>query len=145
MTVNTGVSGWPIYLLQEIRKVYCPREASANTNIEGKGNSQAEKWAFFLDAIDYSGHVNKQWKLEIALHITNAIKQLKFAHNAPELNSFLKLCNIISRFVPYFARVATRLSRELHKDRPRKFGPLNNKENPKPWKLFKWNWTHYPY
>lgn len=55
---------------------------------------------------DFSGHVIRPRRLEIASHKTDAVKGLKPPRNITELKSLLALCSVFIVFLPTFARNA---------------------------------------
>lgn len=87
-----------------------------------------KKFTFFMDTIDYLGHVIRLKRLEIANHTAEAIHGLRPPTSLTELRSFLGLFNVSRRFVPKFARLAAPLNKRLRKDQPFTFGPLNREE-----------------
>lgn len=83
---------------------------------------------FFSETIDYLVHVIRPRRLEIASHLTDAIRELKEPKKLTELCSFLGFCNVCRRFVLNFARLAAPSNDKLRKDQPKTFGSLNEKE-----------------
>jgi RNase H-like domain found in reverse transcriptase len=73
------------------------------------------KCHFFLEAVDYLGHVIRPGKLAAAEKNTAALRNAPVHKTQTELCSFLGLCNVYRRFVPRFAAVAAPLTRLLGK------------------------------
>lgn len=65
-----------------------------------------EKCSFFTNTIDYLGLAIRPRRLEISFLATDAIEAAKRSTTLTKLRSFLGTCNVISRFVPNFARIA---------------------------------------
>lgn len=87
-----------------------------------------KKYRFVIKTIDYLGHAARTRCLETTSNSTNAIQGLRKLKTTTKLSSFLRLCNMSQKFVPYFARLAAPLNAKLRKDQPITFASLNKNE-----------------
>ncbi len=72
----------------------------------------------FKKSVNYLGHTIRQGKLEIAMKPTEALEGFQFPKTQTQVRSFLGLCNVYSRFVKRFAKVAAPLNDLLKKGCP---------------------------
>lgn len=89
--------------------------------------TQYEKCDFFIDTIDYLGHVFRPRCLQLMSHIMDTIHGLKLSISLTKLRPLLGLCNVFIRFVPNFARITFLLNQSLKKFQLNTFTPLNSK------------------
>lgn len=80
-------------------------------------------YLIFTKVNDYLKHVIRPRRSGIASYTTEAIRRLKEPTNITKL-SFMKLCNVLRRFVLTFARLAAPLNAKPRKHQPTLFGPL---------------------
>lgn len=78
-----------------------------------EGNSKLKKCLFFTKIIDHLRHFIRPRRLEIELHMMEAICGTQKTTNITDLRSFLDLCNVFRRFDPYFVRLAVTLNKKL--------------------------------
>lgn len=83
-----------------------------------------KKSSFLAETISYLGHVSRSGRIEIRTATTDAFGQLKNPTTQTEIRSFLGLCNIFRRFVPYLSKVAAPLNKKLCKDQLKSFPSL---------------------
>lgn len=70
---------------------------------------------FFTGKTDYFGHLIRKRRLEIAAHLIKTIK-IETTDERTKVHSFYVLCNILRRFVPNFAGIATPLNQKFKKN-----------------------------
>lgn len=112
-------SPW-IYIehVQRVLSLFGDAEATVNL----------EKCNFFTGTITFLRHTIQQLCLEIATHITDAIKGLKPPTNITALSSLFELRNFFRPFYSNFARIAAPLNQKLNKERPTHFGAFSANE-----------------
>lgn len=82
------------------------------------------KCAFFLNRIDYWGHIIRAGRLEVANHTAEANRKLKTPTIVNELRFLFGLCNVFQEIVINSERIASCLSRRLKKTEAKDFGPF---------------------
>jgi RNase H-like domain found in reverse transcriptase/Reverse transcriptase (RNA-dependent DNA polymerase) len=74
-----------------------------------------EKCHFCKNTVSYLGHVIRPGKLAVAEKNTLSLRTVQPPSTQSELRSFLGLCNLYRRFVPWFAKIASPLNALLRK------------------------------
>lgn len=89
-----------------------------------------KKRSFFINAIDYLGHVTRLGRLELPLRTTDAIRGFKPETSLAKLGSVLGLCNVFKGFLSNFVQVASPLSHLLQNFQPNTFALPHSEEHP---------------
>lgn len=84
---------------------------------------------FFMETINYFGHVKRPGREETALRTIYGICGLQEHTNLLRIRNFfdLKLCIVFRRFVSNFRQTAP-LDKKLRENHPKTFGFMNDKE-----------------
>ena len=80
-----------------------------------------KKCKFFIDEVEYLGHIIRPGRLEVDTVNTASLRDAKPPTTRTELRSFLGLCNVYRRFIRDFTHLAHPLNRLLKKGSPDKF------------------------
>lgn len=84
---------------------------------------------FFIEGIDYPGHVTVHGHMELAEQTTDAVENLEHANTQTERRLFLGPCIVLRRFVPTSAGLTTPFNMELRKRQSKQFGLLDEMES----------------
>lgn len=71
--------------------------------------------SFFTAYLDFLNHVTRSSCLEVALHTTDSIKELKAPRNVTKLKTFLNLRSVFKQFKPNVARLSSLLNYKVEK------------------------------
>jgi RNase H-like domain found in reverse transcriptase len=85
---------------------------------------ELKKCHFFSKTVDYLGHVIRPGRLGVAEQNTTALKTAPLTRTQTELRSFLGLCDVYRRFVPWFSAIAAPLNALLCKGMSPQLGSL---------------------
>lgn len=91
-------------------------------------NIKFEKCAFFLNQIDYLGHVIWPGCLKLSIRTIDAIDGLEFTTTVTELQSFIDLGSMFCRFVRTVAQIAVPLNKKLQNGHSLTFDRLTDHE-----------------
>lgn len=86
------------------------------------------KCHFFVNTVDYLGHVIRPGLLQVAQKNIEAIDKAIPPRTPTQVRSFLGLCNVYRRFVPRFAHIAAPLTQLTAKDAPSDLSPLTDEQ-----------------
>lgn len=86
-----------------------------------------QKYAFFTKANDNLMYIIRAGRLEFVNHISDAPQERKTSTKVPGIRSVLGLCNVLRRFVPNFASIASPLRWHLKK-KEKRLKPLEEDE-----------------
>jgi hypothetical protein len=101
-----------------------PLDAVLHRLYRSKLTLNLKKCHFLKDTVDYLGHVIRPGQLSVAENNTTALKDMTHPTTQTELRSFLSLCNVYSRFVQGFAKIAAPLNILLRKGETLQLSPL---------------------
>lgn len=73
--------------------------------------TQTENLSLFTNHIDYRRHVIEVVKVKVPKHGADAIHKLQAPAIVAELRANFGVCNVLRRFVPKLARIASPLSK----------------------------------
>lgn len=82
-----------------------------------------KKVTFYIEKLDFLGHVIRSRREELADHITDAFPNSKLRHSVARSRSFLRLCSLYRMFVPFFRQSCT-AQREAHKVQSKESWPF---------------------
>lgn len=87
-----------------------------------------QKCFFFTNRTDNVGRIVRPGRLEATRHAADTIRKFETPSTVSGLRPIIGLCNVLRRFFPNFAKIASPLSRGLKKTLAKDIGPLEKHE-----------------